>query len=156
MDNGLKKKVSSEQEHKIASFLGWRVVSGSGARFDPGDISSELWLGDCKTHVEGGHKIEFKLDVWTKISTEALSKFRMPAYFVDDGTRDLRSTWVMIPRVSFPFKTWIKEEVDTNKKSLVFNDSDFNHQDNLYPYTLQGEKVFVCRLYTFSAVAELI
>ena len=156
MSDKSKKDSSKLQESSIANFLGWKVVSGSGSRFEPGDISSDNWLGECKTHVEGGHRIEFHKNVWEKIKIEAMSKFKMPVYFVDDGSQSLKHTWVMFKRVNFPYQTWVKTEVIENNKSITFNDSDYDGHDYLYPYRFQDDKVFICRLYTFSAVAELI
>jgi len=90
------KYYSDRQEKMIASFLGWSVVSGSGARSTlPGDIRSEDWLGECKTHDSVGHKINFKKSVWKKIEDEASSKFKFPALFVDDGSQTKKHTWVM-------------------------------------------------------------
>lgn len=95
MGQGLNKIYSSKQEHSIADNLEWSVVSGSGSRFQPGDVRSESWLGECKTHTKSDHKVEFKLDVWEKIYSEAVSQLRRPAYFSDDGSQTLRNTWVM-------------------------------------------------------------
>ena len=67
------KEYSSVQEHKVADALGWEVVTGSGARPTvPGDVKSDKWLGECKTHTEKGQKIFFDLAVWQKISKEAV------------------------------------------------------------------------------------
>ena len=90
------KDVSEEQETMIARYLGWSRVSGSGARpGHPGDIKSDEWLGECKTHMVPGKPIKFDFDVWQKISNEAVSQFKKPALFSDDGMRDIDSTWVM-------------------------------------------------------------
>lgn len=87
---------SSIQENKVASALGWEVVSGSGARpCTPGDVKSDSWLGECKTHEESGHKIFFDIDVWKKIQHEADTSHRSPALIVDDGSKDLNHTWVL-------------------------------------------------------------
>lgn len=94
--NQSSKDFSSKQEKKIASYLGWDVVTGSGARnLHPGDIQSDEWLGECKTHVTPGHKIVFYSSVWKKIVDEAVSKYRFPALFVDDGSQKLDNTWVL-------------------------------------------------------------
>lgn len=87
---------SSRQEKRVADYLGWKVVSGSGARnCFPGDVQADEWLGECKTHTTPGHKLSFSYSVWKKISDEARSRFSSPAYFVDDGSQLLSSTWVM-------------------------------------------------------------
>lgn len=93
------KYYSSIQENAIAKFLGWKVVSGSGARdLSPGDIIGESFLGECKTHTRPIYKVVFFADVWKKICEEASSRFKYPALFVDDGTQYIENTWV----VTFP------------------------------------------------------
>lgn len=91
------KYYSTIQENTIAKFLGWKVVSGSGARdLSPGDIIGESFLGECKTHVKPTDKIVFFADVWKKICEEASSRFKYPALFVDNGTQNLENTWVVV------------------------------------------------------------
>lgn len=91
-----KKYYSLKQEKLVAETLGWRVVSGSGARPNcPGDVESADWLGECKTHEAAGHKIVFNSSVWDKICEEADSRFKFPALFVDDGSQTKKNTWVM-------------------------------------------------------------
>lgn len=95
------KDFSSIQEKKVSEALGWEVVVGSGARpCVPGDIRSDSWLGECKTHTESGHKIFFDINVWDKIQQEADSSHRSPALIVDDGSQDLKHTWVLCRNVS--------------------------------------------------------
>ena len=90
------KDYSSVQERRIADALGWEVVTGSGARpCVPGDVRSNEWLGECKTHTESGHRIVFMLDVWKKIQNEADASHRSPVIFADDGSQDLRYTWAL-------------------------------------------------------------
>lgn len=99
------KYFSSKQEKMIANSLGWSVVSGSGSRnLHPGDIQSDEWLGECKTHEKPGHKITFYKSVWDKIVDEAISKYRFPALFVDDGSQTVENTWVMfnvLPAINY-------------------------------------------------------
>lgn len=96
MNNEATKAFSSKQENLISYDLGWDVVSGSGARPTvPGDVISDDWLGECKTHVKPGQSILFSTEVWTKICQEALMKHRKPVLFVDDGSQKLDNTWVM-------------------------------------------------------------
>lgn len=110
------KTFSSKQEHLIADLLGWSVVTGSGSRnLYPGDVQSSEWLGECKTHDTPGHKIVFYSSVWKKIQDEAISKYKFPVLFVDDGSQTVRHTWVMykvLPAVTctkidyiYPIKT---------------------------------------------------
>ena len=62
-------------------------MSGSGARpLHPGDIVSEYWLGECKTHTSRCELWVFHFDVWAKICEEAQSQFKHPVLFVDNGT----------------------------------------------------------------------
>lgn len=92
------KDYSSAQEHMIADYLGWSVVAGSGAAACyPGDIISDEWLGECKTHVETGKKIFFSYSVWKKICDEASVKHRFPVLFTDDGSQKSNKTWCLIP-----------------------------------------------------------
>lgn len=90
------KDFSKVQEQRIADYLNWRVVPGSGARdFNPGDIESDDWLGECKTHVNPTDTIVFYRKFWDKICQEAESKFKYPALFVDCGTQKVGDTWVL-------------------------------------------------------------
>ena len=92
------KTFSSKQEHLIADSLDWKVVAGSGAApCTPGDVISDEWLGECKTHVDK-HKIFFDIKVWDKINNEAVVKHRNPVLFVDDGSQTLRGTWALCNR----------------------------------------------------------
>lgn len=90
------KDFSSVQEHMIASYLDWSVVAGSGAAACyPGDIISDEWLGECKTHVERNKPIFFAKTVWEKIKDEAAVKRRYPALFTDDGSQKSEKTWCL-------------------------------------------------------------
>lgn len=97
------KDFSSKQESLLASKLGWSVVSGSGARpTAPGDIISDDWLGECKTHVKQDDTITFRQDVWNKICREAVMKHRKPVLFVDDGTQTEDGAWALCKAGSLP------------------------------------------------------
>jgi len=90
------KDFSSVQESMIAEYLGWSVVAGSGAAACfPGDVISDDWLGECKTHVERGAKIFFSKSVWNKIKDEASVKRRYPVLFTDDGSQKADRTWCL-------------------------------------------------------------
>lgn len=92
------KYYSNIQEKTIANALNWEIVVASGSRsFYPGDIQSSMWLGECKTHTSPGNKILFSKHVWDKLRAEAISKFRYPVYFCDDGSQSLNSTWALYP-----------------------------------------------------------
>ena len=95
MDN---KEASYLQEHEVARFMGWDVVTGSGARpCKPGDVISEYFLVECKTHTKEQKNICFKQTHWNKIKTEAMAKHKRPLLVTDNGTQDYRNTWVMVP-----------------------------------------------------------
>ena len=128
------KEASELQENMIAKFLMWSVVSGSGARFYPGDIQNDKWLGECKTHTSSDKKIFFKKDIWFKIAKEALTSFRYPAYFCDDGSQSVSKTWVLFPRIysddvvvidSYSYDGSIIFNSDDYKKKLVTDNKDF-------------------------------
>jgi len=92
------KTFSEVQEIKISGSLGWKRVSGSGARSClPGDVEGMEWLGECKTHVKRIPQVVFQYDHWKKICEEATSKFKRPVLFVDDGSQLLEYTWCLIP-----------------------------------------------------------
>lgn len=125
------KDFSSKQEKMIADFLGWKVVTGSGARAGhPGDIIGDDWLGECKTHVTPNHPIFFSSVVWSKIQVEAIAQHRSPVLFTDDGSQLISNTWCI-----FPFflvdDGWRRERM---KNSFKIN-FKMNHSDleKLYP-----------------------
>lgn len=95
-DKQATKVYSDKQEKLVASILNGNVVPGSGSRPTvPGDVKSENWLAECKTHVEPGHNIFFDLNVWKKISDEAMALHRLPVLVVDDGSQKERHTWCL-------------------------------------------------------------
>lgn len=92
------KEASYRQEHMVADYMSWNVVSGSGSRpFTPGDITSDHFLVECKTHIKKQDKICFKLTHWTKICEEARSKNKLPLLVTDDGSQRYNHTWIMTP-----------------------------------------------------------
>lgn len=129
------KDYSSKQEGNIAEFLDWQVVPGSGATACiPGDIRSANWLGECKTHTSPGKKIQFFSEVWDKIAEEATSKYKYPAYFVDDGSQRLDKTWVM-----FDIKCITSSSpVLTNYPFTVRKNISFEH-NKLWSYKLEAQ-----------------
>ena len=87
---------SNRQEKMVADYMGWKVVSGSGARpFDPGDVVNSHCLVECKTHDTEQTNIVFRKTHWTKISLEARSKNRYPVLITDNGTQKSNYTWVL-------------------------------------------------------------
>lgn len=122
------KVFSMKQEKAISDYLGWKTVSGSGARQVPGDVISDSWLGECKTHTSPNHDIEFKMNVWEKLSKEAFSQFKSPVYFTDDGSQILSMTWAMIKdNVSHDYLD-VLYPVRKFNKSIRFNHDDFNFE----------------------------
>ena len=102
MNNNSTKWFSSAQEKLVADTLGWQLVSGSGAMpCRPGDVKSDEWLGECKTHMSNANSIYFNKDVWEKIKEEATSTRRYPVLFADDGSRTLEKTWCVCLSHSF-------------------------------------------------------
>lgn len=136
-----KKDFSSLQEHNIASYLGWSVVSGSGSRACiPGDIYSEDWLGECKTHTTVVSSIHFDLAVWKKITDEAVFRHKYPVLFVDDGSQDVYNTWCMFRLSSISSEdiainyTYMQSHVTKHinfKPEEAFR--DLNHTKYLHP-----------------------
>lgn len=138
------KDFSSVQESKVADALGWKVVTGSGARpCVPGDVRSDKWLGECKTHTEPGQRIFFDLAVWEKIQHEADVQHRSPALIVDDGSQDLNKTWVLCRAVSISYEDMA--QVDPNfaiRKNISFDHTKVaDYMKSLYK-TSGGSIVF--------------
>ena len=154
------KDFSSKQEAAIAKILGWKVVSGSGSRAcHPGDIESDIWLGECKTHTEQVDHIEFRIDHWVKIFQEASSKFKHAVLFTDDGTQNLSRTWcvfstrVTLPKIAkvFPYKkkfrTNIKMKYDDVGKAYT---EAFDGSNNpVFEVELEKGKLYFCSLNDF-------
>ena len=109
------KQASDKQEKMIADYLGWKQVSGSGARPNhPGDILGEEWMGECKTHTTPNHKIIFKKSVWDKLCEESSSRFKFPAYFSDDGSQKYYNTWVVFNEMQLPNDSYSVTPLDEN------------------------------------------
>lgn len=157
------KDFSSVQERKIADFLGWRVVSGSGARdFHPGDIIADEYLGECKTHTSEKSRLHIYSSVWNKISEEANSSFRKPVLFFDNGTQKLNSTWCVFPKKFVSpdtMKLLCKGYVDPKNKNLLYskNSISFIHKDmqrdvgsgDYIDFEIDGESLLLMDLFTF-------
>lgn len=89
------KYYSSNQEKYIANKLGWECVSASGSRdCHPGDIKSDTWIGECKTHIKIAKNITIKKSWWDKIIEESITSHKFPALFVDNG--DIKNLWVVV------------------------------------------------------------
>lgn len=161
------KYYSSIQENLIADFLGWSVVSASGCRIGyPGDIKSEAFLGECKTHVEPGKSILFANSVWKKLKDESMSGFRYPVLFVDDGSQTIEKTWCLFNTVPGMRKHINVYTISTEfhfEKNIVFkHDLIFNkfYKKDLSQYILclrvrwHGEDVYITTLQNFKDLCE--
>lgn len=90
------KTFSNRQEKLIAKELDGCQVGGSGAApCVPGDVRTDEWLIECKTHTKPDQSIFFDLQVWEKIKKEAMGTHRKPALIVDDGSQTLQKTWCL-------------------------------------------------------------
>jgi len=97
------KEASAKQEKLVADYMGWHVVSGSGARpFKPGDVNNEHYLAECKTHVNEQTNIVFYKKHWDKIAIESSSVHKRPVLITDNGTQNSSHTWVAIHWKTLP------------------------------------------------------
>lgn len=91
------KYYSTTQERRIADFFGWKTVSASGARpFHPGDVRSDQWLAECKTHIKEIDRLTVSKSVWRKLANEARSLHKLPVLFIDNGTQKIDDTWAVV------------------------------------------------------------
>ena len=145
------KKIRKDAEKMIANYLGWKQVSGSGSRpMHPGDVISEEWLGECKTHITSGQKIIFYFDVWDKLAEEAVSQFKNPVLFVDDGSQTIDKTFAMIEVAD---NLEIQKDIDdySDKKSFRFDsNSIFESTDLAHAFLRDGKLYFIMWLPQFS------
>ena len=100
------------------------AVSASGARpFNPGDIKSENWLCECKTHTKPTDKITITKSVWEKLSNEAKSVMKRPVLFVDNGTQKIEDTWAIVPEYFFRTSISLVSFVKESEKTFTFSHS---------------------------------
>lgn len=133
------KYYSSKQESTISNYLGWTPICGSGAvACKPGDIQSDSWLGECKTHTERKDKIVFYQSHWSKIRSEAYSKFKKPVLFVDNGTQNENYTWCIIPKQAMvygkeiPFMFSVKTNISFDYKDLITKTLMYGDLDSVW------------------------
>ncbi len=159
------KLYSSKQERLVANYLDWEVVSGSGARFQPGDVISETWLGECKTHSRPGFRIEFIGKVWNKIYMESVSQMKRPAYFVDDGSQRVNHTWVMTRWLPLDTVKVVEYPGSVNESfafdgTTMYNELTrvFDLKDDAVVFELKfhDDTVWVTNLEMFKKIVELI
>ena len=163
------KDYSSKQEKMIADYLGWSVVSGSGAAACyPGDIISDEWLGECKTHMTTNCKIVFKKSHWKKICDESTVKRRFPVLFTDDGSQKSSRTWCLFKCIHLDrSRSSFLDLPDYNSKvnltfihndledRLKFDEDEFGHDK----YTVlrirwNNEYLALCPLHTFRNIFQ--
>lgn len=157
---------SNIQENQIADYLGWKVVTGSGARdCYPGDIQNDRFLGECKTHTTVSDKIFFYIDHWNKICDEASSRFKFPVLFVDDGSQLIDHTWVLtldaafhlssVSRYNFPYdrKTNIIMP-SAQMKAVIDKLTDSNKAPVIFVIEVDGRNLAITDLPTFAKVFE--
>jgi len=124
------KYYSDIQENMIADYLNWHTVVGSGATATkPGDIQSDQWLGECKTHTKKMDKIVFRFDHWVKIRKEAQSKFKYPVLFTDNGTQKAECTFCLIDLdvCSLVGAIFISTDDKPSVSSITLNKSVLSH-----------------------------
>lgn len=154
-----------KQEKQIAEFLGWNRVAGSGARPHAlGDVAGLDWLGECKTHITAGRKIHFDNKIWSKISEEAISQFKQPAYFVDDGSQRINRTWVIFyaQDLSPAFKVSYRSDLCVNnsvnfagddlKEDMINQLNDSKCDYVVYQFRLGSRLVMMTDLNTFKEI----
>ncbi|MCM1226161.1 MAG: hypothetical protein NC320_01890 [Clostridium sp.] len=148
------KYYSNKQEHMIADCLGWSVVAASGARrFEPGDIRSDDYLGECKTHMSEQSDIVIYKDVWRKISSEAVSVMKRPVLFVDNGTQKIKNTWCVTPERFLPDKRHIQCDImmRESETKLSFPHEKWNGilDNGCASFKINGESLLLMKLETF-------
>lgn len=160
-----KKSISQSQEEFICNFLSsrnkWHRVSGSGSRPGfPGDVESDSWLGECKTHVVVSDILIFEKRVWDKIKSEALSRFKYPVLFVDTGylNQDSDHTWCMFPNyIDVVVDDIVNVSKKYNKSVRVSKFDLLNFLENstasinsvVFSVNLGTENVYICNLAYF-------
>lgn len=155
------KVYSNRHEKMIQDLLGWKTVSASGARpFNPGDVKSEEWLGECKTHTNVIDKITIDKDVWRKISTEAMSCLKRPVLFVDNGSQSKSGTWCIINEI-FTDKdvlTHVPIRYRDSKTRITFSYSEMYDVIRYKEYgsiIIDGNTLSLMRLATFKEMLEV-
>ena len=154
------KDYSNKQESLVSEFLGWKKVTGSGAATcTAGDVISDKFLGECKTHEKPNSKVIFRQDVWNKISQESMIFGRVPVLFADDGTQNFRRTYCLTKKLAdmsiLPKQEFLVTDYNVNfKKQLNFDPNKiyakFKKQNNLVLIIPWIEDVLLMNLETFN------
>lgn len=133
------KEASAKQENLVAKYLGWKVVSGSGARpFRPGDVQNEHYLVECKTHTKEQKSLVFYKKHWDKIVKESRSVNKYPALITDNGTQRVDSTWVMIPKRVITSES-TNQILNLVNNSITNNSVNYNYEHVYLAYKNQHE-----------------
>lgn len=157
------KEFSNRQEKMVADYMGWKVVSGSGARpFAPGDVANSQWLVECKTHNTEQENVVFRKTHWKKISEEARSVNKYSILITDNGTQKLQNTWVMVSRRLVPednaFRIFGLVNSARSDSTVTFNHTAAvslyksglsNKKINYFPEWCNGEQVAIMPLEEF-------
>ena len=160
------KDFSSKQEKAIAEYLDWAVVAGSGAAACyPGDVISDDWLGECKTHITPNQKLFFSYTVWNKIQQEAIAKHRYPVLITDTGTQRLKDTWCLFSVTALdrtkaklhPVNKYVSTNITIPQdaiQSIYFNLSSSDNEFQLASFDWKGKTVIVCTIAQFKDILE--
>lgn len=141
---------SDKQEKLVANHTNGRQISGSGARpFAPGDVESEDWLIECKTHTTPGHKISFTESVWNKIQDEAMIRHKYPAYVVDDGSQMLSNQRVLFSLCPEDLSSLPKENIQKFVKAAITFPVESIRSGVIYQAYWGGKTVYVVSLKYF-------
>lgn len=152
------KDYSSKQEKMIAEYLEWECVVASGARpCHPGDISSDHWLGECKTHIVPGNRVKFVFKEWDKICEEAMSRGKFAVLFADDGSQKEKNTWCMINARTAPLEYAQVPVISTASKQSLFLTSELmaecdSSDFNVLKFDFNGRDVLIMRLSKFKSL----
>ena len=149
-ENKPTKFYSERQEKYVANQLGWEVVTGSGARdCHPGDVKSDTYLGECKTHTTVKKYILMRRLWWNKIVEEAEARHRIPALFVDNG--DLSNIWVLTHKTMYDNSSIIElppKHILTNI-SFKADDLDKNQIYSVSAWSKYNNSVLILSLEKF-------
>lgn len=157
------KAYSNKQEKMIQDYLGWKRVSASGARpFHPGDVRSDEWLSECKTHTKIVRRIDIVKKVWDKISIEATSSFKRPILFVDNGSQNIDHTWCVFQERFADFSK-VKRAHDYITYFDSYTKISFDHEQmqsvigdgECATILISGKSLLLMRLTTFKSMLEL-
>lgn len=114
---------SNIQEKNVANFLSGKVVAGSGSdKFAPGDVKTDRYLIECKTHVKKTDTIKFQFSHWEQIASEAARCGRFPVLCVDNGTQKIENTFILTNEHSINISNvdLYKLPVISNGKNIIF------------------------------------